>query len=325
MRAMSLDQLEAHGDELDRDVLRTPAIDRFCSSSAWVIPAARALMPARRSWIHRGEAGWLVCMRGSHASGVAYVEPLELAWGMACPLIGADAPALAAEVATTFAERRDWNVLLLPGLAPDGPMLPALLRALPARLERRFGQSTVRHVASLDGGLDGYLARRSRNLRKAMRAAARDAAADGITFEHVHVGPDGDAAALYRRILAIEARSWKGQEGVGIDQGPMNRFYALMLPRLCARGRQRTVFARHADRDVAYCLGAVFDGEYRGLQFSFDADYERYSLGGLMQLSQIEALAAEGVRRYDLGQEMDYKRRWAEGVFETAMLVVVNR
>jgi hypothetical protein len=324
MRALSLDQLEALSDELDADVLRTPAIDRFCSSASWVIPAARALMPPRRSWIHRGAHGWLLCMRGSHPSGVAYLEPLELAWGMACPLIGGDPLALADEVAAALAERRDWNVMLLPGLAPDGAMLPALLRALPARLERRFGQATLRHVASLDGGVDGFLARRSRNLRKAMRAAARDAAAAGITFETVRVGAD-DAAALYQRILAVEVRSWKGADGVGIHQGPMNKFYGEMVPRLAARGRQRTVFARHDGRDVAYCLGAVFDGEYRGLQFSYDAAYERYSLGGLMQLAQIAELAADGVRRYDLGQEMEYKRRWAEDVFETAMLVLVNR
>lgn len=325
MRALSLDQLEALSDELDGDVMRTPAIDRFCSSAAWVIPAARALMPARASWIHRGDAGWVAAMRGHHASGIAYLEPLELAWGMACPLIGPDPVALAEEVAGLVAARRDWNVMLVPGLAPDGVMLPALLRALPPRLERRFGQSTVRHVASLDGGVDGFLGRRSRNFRKAMRASQRDAAAAGITFEHARVADAAGAAALYQRILAVEVRSWKGRDGVGIHQGPMNQFYAAMLPRLAAHGRQRTVFARHRDRDVAYCLGAVFDGEYRGLQFSFDADYARFSLGGLCQLTQIAELAEEGTRRYDLGQEMEYKRRWAEDVFETAMLVLVNR
>ena len=105
----------------------------------------------------------------------------------------------------------------------------------------------------------------------------------------------------------------------------MNRFYAEMLPRLAARGRQRTLFARLGDRDLAYCLGAVFDGEYRGLQFSFDREHERYSLGSLLQHRQIVELCDEGVRRYDLGQDMDYKRRWAEDAFETVLLVLVNR
>jgi CelD/BcsL family acetyltransferase involved in cellulose biosynthesis len=215
--------------------------------------------------------------------------------------------------------------MLIAGLAPDGAMLPALQRALPSRIERRFGQSTLRLVASLDGGLDGFLARRSRNFRKALRAALRDAELAGVTFERVRATTVAEAHELYRRILAIEERSWKGEEGVGIHQGPMNRFYGDMLPRLATRGRQRTLFARLGDHDVAYCLGAVFDGEYRGLQFSYHREHAALSLGTLMQYHQIADLAAEGVQRYDLGQDMDYKRRWAEEEFETVLLVLVNR
>jgi hypothetical protein len=325
MRGLTLDELEARSDEFDHDVVRTPAIDRFCSSSAWIVPASRALMPPRDSWILRGESGWLTAMRGRHPSGIAYVEPMELAWGMACPLIGGDPQALAAEVAAEIAARRDWNVMLLAGLPPGGALLPALVGALAPRIERRFGQSTLRLVASLEGGVDGFLARRSRNLRKALRAAARTAAAAGVSFERVRAKTADEAAALYRRIVDVEVRSWKGEEGVGIHQGPMHRFYAEMLPRLAVRGRQRTIVARQGDRDIAYCLGAVFDGEYRGLQFSFDREAAHLSLGSLLQLHQIEELCDEGVRRYDLGQDMEYKRRWAEEVFETILLILVNR
>jgi CelD/BcsL family acetyltransferase involved in cellulose biosynthesis len=141
----------------------------------------------------------------------------------------------------------------------------------------------------------------------------------------VRVTSAADAEALYARILAIETRSWKGEDGVGIHQGPMNRFYADMLPRLAARGRQRTLFARLGDQDVAYCLGAVFDGEYRGLQFSYDREHRALSLGSLLQYHQIVELTAEGVHRYDLGQDMDYKRRWAEEEFETVLLVLIHR
>ena len=43
-----------------------------------------------------------------------------------------------------------------------------------------------------------------------------------------------------------------------------------------------------------------------------------------MQYHQIVALVDEGVERYDLGTEMDYKRRWAEDIMETEMLVLVR-
>jgi CelD/BcsL family acetyltransferase involved in cellulose biosynthesis len=68
----------------------------------------------------------------------------------------------------------------------------------------------------------------------------------------------------------------------------------------------------------------VFDGEYRGLQFSYDDAHATLGLGGLLQLQQIIALCDEGIARYDLGTEMDYKRRWAEDVMETEMLVIVR-
>jgi hypothetical protein len=96
-------------------------------------------------------------------------------------------------------------------------------------------------------------------------------------FESVRATPDW-AAALYAR-QAVEARSWKAREGVGISAGPMRAFYQLMLPRLCARGQQRTLFARLGELDIGYVLGAVFEGEYRGLQFSYDAEHAR---GGIV-------------------------------------------
>jgi CelD/BcsL family acetyltransferase involved in cellulose biosynthesis len=104
----------------------------------------------------------------------------------------------------------------------------------------------------------------------------------------------------------------------------MQGFYAKMLPRLCALGQQRAMFATLDGRDIGYILGAVLDGEYRGLQFSYDDDDSALGIGGLLQYQQIAALCEEGVLRYDLGTEMDYKRRWAELTLETEMLVVVR-
>lgn len=315
--------IAAVADDFDREVARTPAIDRFCSTAAWVTAAASSLMPPRSPFSFRGDHGYFAAMRGVHPAGFPYVEPIELAWGLASPLIGHDATALVEEVAAVLATRRDWQLAILSGITASGPQRRALDRALPPRWERRRGTPTTRHVASLDGGIDGFLARRSRELRKSIRKSLRAAAEAGVTFESVRV-PSAEAAALYARIQAVEAHSWKAQEGVGISTGPMRAFYAAMLPRLCAQGQQRTVFARHRDRDVGYILGAVFAGEYRGLQFSYDDELAPLGLGGLLQYHQITELCADGVARYDLGTEMDYKRRWAEEIMETEMLVLVR-
>jgi len=315
--------LAAVADDFDREVAATPAIDRFCSTTAWILAASAALMPPREPFSFRSAAGYFAAMRGIHPAGFPYVEPVELAWGLAAPLIGRDPEALADAVGRLLAERRDWQIAILSGLLADGPQRRALDRALPARWERRRGTPTLRHIASLEGGVDGFLARRPRELRKTLRKGLRAAADAGVTFEPARASPR-EADALYERIQGVEARSWKAREGVGIASGPMREFYDHMLPRLCAHGQQRTMFARLDGRDVGYILGAVFEGEYRGLQFSYDDDHARLGLGGLLQFLQVAALCEEDVVRYDLGTEMDYKRRWAEEVMETEMLVVVR-
>ena len=86
--------LAAAADDFDREVAQTPAIDRFCSSSAWVLAAGAALMPPRSPFTFRGESGFFAAMRGVHPAGFPYIEPIELAWGLASPLVGRDPVAL---------------------------------------------------------------------------------------------------------------------------------------------------------------------------------------------------------------------------------------
>lgn len=315
--------LAVYADDFDAEVARTPAIDKFCSTTAWILSASSALMPPRTAFTLRGKAGYFAAMLGIHPGGFPYIEPVELAWGLAAPLIGADGQTLAEEVVAALAAQRAWQIVILSGHTMDGPQRRALERAMPIRWERRRGTPTLRHVASLEGGVDGYLSRRSRELRKSIRKTLRAATEQGVTFESVRAST-AEAAALYARIQAVETRSWKSLEGVGISQGSMRDFYAAMLPRICARGEQRTIFARAGDQDIGFILGAVFEGEYRGLQFSYDDSYSQLGIGGLLQYHQVVELVADGVGRYDLGTEMDYKRKWAEETVETEMLVVVR-
>jgi Acetyltransferase (GNAT) domain len=324
MEPLGLKDLGERADHFDAMVARSPQIDRFCSSSAWVLSAAETLMPPRDSAILVGEHGYFASMMATYSGGVQYFEPLELSWGLACPLLGADVDGLVDEVAEHLAHRFDWTFCLIPGVTEDGPQRRALGRAGRPWLVRR-GSTTQRHLASLDGGVDGFLSRRSSNFRKSLHKSLRAASALGIEFVSATASaPDLLASALYQRIMAVESGSWKSLAGVGISDGPMRAFYAAMLPRLMARGRARVMFARHRGIDIGYILGAVFDGEYRGLQFSYRDDYARYSIGSLCQYHQIVALCAEGVTVYDLGTEMEYKSRWAEQPFTTELQILVR-
>lgn len=326
MHALTLDELDRRADAFDEVVASMSGIDHFCSSSAWILPAQAALMPPRQPWLFQGEHGYVAMMRGQHPDGWYFVEPLESMWGLACPLIGRDGAPLAADFANLCRERAgDWDVVLLSGLAPGSPLSLWLIEQLAPRYELRLGPRVVRHVAELDGSVDGFLGRRSRNFRRALRRSLRDAEAAGIAFEPVRATDAATALAAYERIVAVESRSWKGRVGVGIDNGTMHGFYRDMLPRLVTHDRLRVMFARHHDRDIGYILGAVFLGTYRGLQFSFDVEHRALALGNLCQYRQIVALCREGVTRYDLGTDMDYKRRWSDTTHDTISLIAIRR
>jgi len=320
-----LDELDARAAELDRQALHAPFIDRFCSSSCWILPAAEALMPPGQPLVAAGEAGFLATVVRRRGD-VRTLEPCEASWGLASPLVGSS-PELLADAAAQLliAREADWDVLVLSGLPLGSPLLDRLARRLARRYRVGLGPVTRRHIASLDGGLDGFLSRRPRGLRKTLRQGLRRAADEGIRFETAHTSDPDQADALFDRVLDIERRSWKGQAGVGLAEEPMREFYRRVSRRLAASGQHRLLLARRGDDDIAFVLGAVFGNTYRGLQFSFDERFARAGLGNLAQYHQLLELTGDAsIASYDLGTGGEYKADWAEDGWDSVCLVAAR-
>jgi len=261
----------------------------------------------------------------THA-GALVLTPLEAGWGLASPFVGPEPGAAVdalAEVLASPAAR--WDVLALSGLREGGQAWGALRRAFGGRAGLARGAATGRRVASLEGGYDGFLGRRSAAFRSSLRRAQRSAERAGLRYQVVSGARPDETEALYARILDVERRSWKGVAGQGIDEGGATAFYGMMIRRLAVRGALRAVFLVEGEREVAYVFGGLFGDTYRGLQVSYDRDRARLAPGNLVQARMIRALAEEGVTRYDLGTVMDYKDRWAEDGLSTATLYVMRR
>jgi hypothetical protein len=302
MKVLTPEEFQQEAAAYDAHVGASEGIDRFCSSSAWVLAARAAFAPEAPSFLARGTRGYAAFVRhGDLLLG------LDTEWGFACPLVGNVVHELSDAV-----EGEPWRAILLPGIVPGSDLMRAVVRAFPHH-ELRLGPTLRRWVASLEGGLDGYLARRGSKLRSNLRRAAGRAREEGITFE---------AKGTLERAVAVERRSWKGAEGTGLLVPEMRVFYDELLARLGPDARM--LFARKDGEDVGYILGGVRDGCYRGFQFSYDARLAHLSLGGLLQAEQIAALAAEGVRTYDMGIDLPYKHRWADGPVDTVTIAVVR-
>jgi hypothetical protein len=322
MRTLSFEAFRKAAADFDATVAESRLPDPFCTSSDWVLPARAAFSQEVEPFVCHAPEGWVPLMRMETVLGRTLL-PLEASWGLAAPFVGVDRNRLALRfMEYALTRRSEWDAMFLSGLVRNGADFDALVRRLARKYRLGLGQATLRCVASLDGGLDGFLGRRTRRFRKNLRNAERRASGT-LRFEVLRdVDIDG-VDEVFAQILAVESLSWKAVEGHGIVDGPMRDFYAVMTRRLARRGALRVTFAWEGDRRVGYVMGGLFEDTYRGLQISFDQRLAAMSPGNLMQLATVTDLVEhDGTARYDLGTDMPYKRGWAEELVETVPLVV---
>ncbi len=336
--ARSFDEV-VESERAFEDAVRDSAdLDVFCSGHAFSVSAFAGLLPGRESRAYEvGGAGWLAFAR-RHASLFGDPEPRELwepyeaMWGLGCPVVGGDVEQLGRALAEVLHHEAPAATVLCCGLRAGSRRTAAIATALAPTHRLIQGSPTIRQVASLDGGLDGFLARRSARFRANIRRALRDAARRGLAHER-HALTEVDAPAFYARAVAIDDRSWKGRASAGLRATGLHDFYERMLPLLARRGALRMHFlvdsTPQGPVDVAYLFGGLAPGAtgrtFRGLQFAFVEGNEDKSLGNLAQYHAVAALCDEGVERYDLGTLVDYKRHWGELADETMSLIAVPR
>ncbi|MFO0690655.1 MAG: GNAT family N-acetyltransferase [Myxococcota bacterium] len=304
---------------------RSPQGDAFCCRTEWQLSLQEAFFPRRRLVFRRNETSLLALAERRYPDLGRILEPLDSLWMFGSPLLGPEALEL---LEALLAERRaagEPATALVSGVLPDGPLRAALLRGFGPGFEI-FRVKTVKVCcASLEGGLDGFLARRSRTLRKRLRQASRHAASHGLRFERVAPRSAAEADAAFARMLAVELQSWKGLAGRGMEEPTSSAFYAAMARRLAVSGSGRVIFARLDERDVGFIFGGLAGPIYRGQQFSYAEDHADWSIGNLLQQAQVAWLAEEGVVQYDLGPWMAYKDHWAERTVPMEVLLLRPR
>lgn len=319
-------EVDALSSEIEEAIDSTAEIDPWCSGPDWVLSVNDGFAPDAEPLVLKGEAepaGFALLARYQLEDGRAMVAGLEPLWGFASPLIGADIATLGDELCAYLADRSGWEVLALPGLPkPTGPdsFTTEVVRALAPLGEVKAGEGITRQVADLSAGYDAWFERRSSRFRKNLRQAERRAADVGLLIEDRSGDPQ-----IFERLLAIERASWKGQEDGGITSPEMTVTYRAMVSRLATNDRLRARIAVLDGRDVGYILGGVRGARYRGLQLSYTADVAPLSVGHLLQAAEVASLCSSGVSTYDLGMDLEYKRRWADETVTSLTLVIERR
>jgi CelD/BcsL family acetyltransferase involved in cellulose biosynthesis len=303
-------------------------IDRWCSQTPWQYGVHHAFGTETQDLgggmaLHNGAGaamfGRLLTSEGAHA-----LVPFDQVWGFASPIVTEPngESDFVPELADALCAEQTWKICVLTGFSEGSPLEQAIIEGFGRHVALYRGEERVRCVASLEGGVDHYLARRSREHRRNLRQATRRAEGAGLSFTVVDTDEPVD---VIRRLHAIEARSWKGMDGSGIESPEMAALYESLIVELRGRGALRCVIAQHDGRDAGFILGGTLGDTYRGLQLSYVEEARALSVGNLLQWHEVQRMCTDGLSTYDLGMDIEYKRNWAENLNTTQSIIAVRR
>jgi hypothetical protein len=324
MQCLDLRAFEEQAADFDRLVEKTSGVDGFCSSTDWCLPANEALMPEREPWLWRSDAGYVAMMKGLHPDGFTYVQPMEGMWLLGSPFAMADEGVFVGDLCRLFKQQVDWDVMMLAGMEHETAWVRRLLGLLAVDFKVYRGPSTVRIGASLGGGLEHFLGQRTRYFRRNLKRNITRCEEQHIRFERLSLDSPEQISSAFQRMMAVEAESWKGLSGAGVNEGAMRDFYTLMLPRLARRGAARLIMATQEGEDAGFIFGGIRLHTYRGLQFSFKDVFRPLGLGNVLQYETLKDLCSEGIEMYDLGTDIEYKRLWGTPYLTTTMFTLTN-
>ena len=311
-------EMEHIRDSWIHAAITTNQADPFCSSPTWQLAFHEAFSPTRRLLVE-SISGSLICFAEKvFTKADTYLTPLEPSWFFGCPLLGMHSIELLVQAMDFIAKEYDpyFPKIMISGIRPKSLFARQLFKAVSKNFVIYLHSEGVQCAASLNDGPDGYLSHRSGNCRSKLQKARKRADGKGVYFERVLPLSPADALAVYSRMLAVEATSWKGIHACGMAESPSKEFYAAMIRRLSCGAHARVIMAKYGDKDIGFIFGGLAGNIYRGQQFSYDDEWKEFSLGNLMQFEQIQWLCEEGVIRYDMGpivgQKMGYKAHWTE-------------
>jgi hypothetical protein len=309
---ISIETLEQPDSLLNRLAGESGLADPLCSRSEWIFSFHKVIASHRKLLLRATADSVLTLASYDHPTIGPLLEPVEAHWFFGRPLLGPNAVELLGELLEEPVQKAIRPCVAISGLDLNAPLLSRLLRLLMPRYEVGCLEPIHFRSASLRGGPDGFLSRRSRKFRSNLRRAVQRGKDACLEFERCDSRNSESALRTFKRMAAIEKTSWKGLENCGMTEEPYQTFYRSVYCQMAENRIARAIFVTKDGEDIGFVMGGVDGTSYRGQQFSFGAKWEPLSVGNLLQWEMIQWLCEEGISRYDLGSVLDYKIHWSE-------------
>jgi len=219
-----------------------------------------------------------------------------------------------ASVVDFFAVRRDWDLLVIPGLVAGSPSTHAVLDALTEHsLWSAAAQDIVPHVV-VAGTWQRYLRDRARWLEPILAAGAALERSGALQVEeHANLGA---ADALFAEVMELAEDSWASPRGLVTTPPETYRFFRALCRRASANDWLRLWVLRHEGRVVAAELQLQNGTMAHVVRTSRDP---ATPFAAFLRASILKSFfASNKVQHYDLGAGTgDDLLRWSTSVRET--------
>ena len=216
-----------------------------------------------------------------------------------------------------------WDRMTLYEQDADGPCA----RTLPAFATRgyllRLTPSTRCPYVALNQPFERYMAARSRQFRKRLRAACRRLEAKG-ELRVRRVSDEAQVREAIGRFRDLEDRSWK--RGTEAALGPLHgQFLDILHTWLGPKGALQVLELLVAGQPIASTIAFVHGRNYYSLHIVHDAAWADDTLGNVLTYFELEECHAKGYAEFDfLGTCVESKLHWTSSVRDTIDIVLTR-
>jgi hypothetical protein len=239
--------------------LSTRQVDPFCCLTYWQLSFHEAFNPHRRLLIKESSGNVIAFAEKVFSEDSVFITPIEPHWLFGTPLLGPDSVDLLSDTIgdIEYFYGSNFPTIVISGIAPNGVLYQKLQKQFSSKFEFSHHSSGLQCAASLAGGLDGFLSRRSSNLRRNLKKKTKLAANSGISFERFSPSTELEAERIYSRMISVELASWKGTGRCGMAEPPARQYYEIMLKRLALSKNARIILAQHDGNDIGFIFGGM--------------------------------------------------------------------